>query len=120
MEKVTNNTNIKWLAQILAGLLAVIAVYMGALMTYDVMGDVLPRNETARLLALSFFDGGALAWAGMYVYLARGSSQRAVSFWMMLFDLAGVVAMVIGAILTGGQELTNPPAWIGKFIVDGV
>ena len=114
------NKNFKWLAVILAGALAVIAVYMGALMTYDVMGDVLPGNETARLLSLAFFDGGAIAWAGMYIYLARGSNQRAVSFWMMCYDLAGVVAMVIGAIYTGGQTLVDAPPWLAKFIVDGV
>lgn len=120
MEKLSNNKNLNWIAAILAGALAAIAVYMGAIMTYDVMGDVLPGNDTARLLALAFFDGGAIAWAGICIYLARGSNQRAVSFWMMCFDLAGVVAMVIGAIYTGGQTLVNPPPWLGKFIVDGV
>jgi hypothetical protein len=93
---------------------------MGAAMTYDVMGDVIPGNETTRLLALAFFDGGAIAWAGIYVYLARGSKQRAVSFWLMCFDLLGVVLMVIGAIYTGGQTLVNPPAWLAKTIIDGV
>ena len=76
MERFTNNKNLKWIAGILAGLLAAIAVYMGAIMTYDVMGDVLPGNDTARLLALAFFDGGAIAWLGICVYLARGSNQR--------------------------------------------
>jgi hypothetical protein len=114
------NKNFKWLAVILAGALAAIAVYMGAIMTYDVMGDVIPNNPTARMLALAFFDGGAIAWAGMYIYLARGSNQRAVSFWMMVYDLAGVVAMVIGAIFTGGQTLVDAPPWLAKFIVDGV
>src|SRR5262245_28725717 len=120
MENLSSNKNLKWIAGVLAGLLAAIAVYMGAIMTYDVMGDVIPGNETGRLLALAFFDGGAISWAGMYVYRARGSNQRSVSFWLMVFDLAGVVAMVIGAIYTGGQTLVNPPPWLGKFIVDGV
>lgn len=120
MKAFSENQNVRWIAQILAGLLAAIALYMGASMTYDVMGDVLPGNETTRLLALAFFDGGAVTWAGIYVYLARGSRQRAVSFWMMCFDLLGVIAMVIGAIYTGGQTLVNPPAWLAKFIVDSV
>ena len=120
MKNYFENQNFAWIARIFAGLLALIAVYMGARMTYDLMGDVLPGNETTRLLALAFFDGGAAAWAGMYVYLARGSNQRAVSFWMMCFDLLGVVAMVIGEILTGGQQLVNPPVWLGRFIIDSV
>jgi len=120
MKAFSENENVRWIAQILAGLLALIAVYMGATMTYDVMGDVIPGNETTRLLALAFFDGGAITWAGIYVYLARGSKQRAVSFWMMCFDLLGVIAMVIGAIYTGGQNLVNPPPWLAKFIIDSV
>lgn len=120
MKSVFDNQNVAWVARILAAVLSAIALYMGASMTYDVMGDIIPGNETTRLLALAFFDGGAVTWAGIYVYLARGSNQRAVSFWLMVMDLAGVVAMVIGAILTGGQQLINPPPWIARFIIDSV
>jgi len=120
MEKVTNNKRLAWLAGIFAGLLALIAVSMGVWMTWLVMGRVLPGNELARYMALAFFDGGALGWAGVYVYLARGTPQRAVSLWLLVWDLAGVVAMVIGEILLGGQQLVIIPPWLGKFIVDTV
>lgn len=120
MKAFSENQNVRWIARILAGLLAGIAVYMGASMTYSVMGNILPNNETTRLLALAFFDGGAITWAGIYVYLARGSNQRGAAFWLMILDLLGVGAMVMGEILTGGQTLVNPPPWLGKFIIDSV
>jgi hypothetical protein len=120
MKAFSENQNVRWIARILAGVLAAIALYMGASMTYTVMGNVIPGNETTRLLALAFFDGGAISWAGIYVYLARGGSQRAVAFWLMILDLLGVGAMVIGEILTGGQQLVGPPPWLGKFIIDSV
>ncbi|MEO7841615.1 MAG: hypothetical protein ABIU06_19920 [Anaerolineales bacterium] len=120
MEKITNNKRLAWLAGVFAGLLSIIAVGMGVWMTWLVMGRVLPGNLTARFMALAFFDGGALGWAGVYVYKARGTPQRSISLWLLVWDLLGVVAMVIGEILIGGQELVAVPAWIGKFIIDTV
>lgn len=120
MERITNNKRLAWLAGILAGLLAITAVAMGVWMTWLVMGLVLPGNQTARFMALAFFDGGALGWAGVYIYKARGTPQRAVSLWMMVYDLAGVVAMVIAEIFLGGQQLVDIPLWLGRFIVDTV
>lgn len=120
MEKITNNKRLAWLAGVFAGLLALVAVAMGVWMTWLVMGRVLPGNETARWMALAFFDGGALGWAGVYVYKARGTPQRAVSLWLLVWDLLGVVAMVIAEILIGGQALVAIPAWIGKFIINTV
>lgn len=120
MEKITSNKRVAWLAGIFAGVLALVSVAMGVWMTWLVMGRVLPGNELARYMALAFFDGGALGWAGVYVYKARGTPQRAVSLWLLVWDLLGVVAMVIGEILLGGQQLVNIPAWLGKFIIDTV
>ncbi len=120
MKTFSENQNVRWMAAILAGLLGVGAVIMGAYMTLQVMKLVLPESLFAQYMALAFFDGGALGWAGTYIYLARGSQQRAVSFWLMWYDLAGVVAMVIGEILLGGQQLTTPPPWLGQFIVGAV
>src|SRR5688500_10551939 len=110
MEKITNNKRLAWLAGVFAGLLALVAVAMGVWMTWLVMGRVLPGNETARDMALAFFDGGALGWLGVYVYKARGTPQRSISLWLLVLDLAGVVAMVIAEILLGGQSLVDIPA----------
>ncbi len=120
MKAFSENQNVRWLAAILAGLLGIGAVIMGAYMTLQVMKLVLPESLFAQYMALTFFDGGALGWAGTYIYLAKGSRQRAISFWLMWYDLAGVVAMVIGEILLGGQTLTHPPLWLGQFIVGAV
>ncbi len=120
MKAFSENQNVRWLAAILAGLLGIGAVIMGAYMTLQVMQIVLPKSVFAQYMALAFFDGGALGWAGTYIYLAKGSHQRAVSFWLMWYDLAGVVAMVIGEIIIGGQSLVDIPTWLGGFIVGAV
>ena len=120
MEKITNNKRVAWLAGVFAGLLALVAVGMGVWMTWLVMGRVLPGNETARYMALAFFDGGAFGWAGVYIYKARGTPQRSIALWLLVLDLLGVVAMVIAEILIGGQSLVAIPAWVGKFIINTV
>jgi hypothetical protein len=120
MEKITNNKRVAWLAGVFAGLLALVAIAMGVLMTFSVMVRVLPGNLFTQILAIAFFDAGALGWLGVYIYKARGTPQRAVSLWLCVWDLAGVVAMVIAEILLGGQELVNIPPWLGKFIIDTV
>ena len=60
MKAFSENQNVRWLAAILAGLLGIGAVVMGAYMTLQVMKLVLPESLFAQYMALAFFDGGAL------------------------------------------------------------
>jgi hypothetical protein len=91
-----------------------------ASLTLGVIDIVLPHNPIVKYFALALFDGGALTWAGVYIYKARGTPQRGIALLMTAFDLLGVVLMVIGAVYLGGQTLTNIPANIGSAMVNGV
>lgn len=89
-------------------------------LTLGVIEIVLPGNAIVKYFAVALFDGGALTWAGVYIYKAKGTPQRGIALLMTALDLLGVVLMVIGAVYLGGQTLTNIPASIGGLMVNGV
>src|SRR5687768_564210 len=105
MNNIKDNTVMICAEKLINGIMRAVAIGMGVLMTYSVMQRLFPGNAYMQLMSLAFFDGGALGWAGVYAYLARGSNQRAVSYWLFWLDLVGVVAMVIAEIYLGGQTL---------------
>ncbi|MEW6400821.1 MAG: hypothetical protein AB1649_03420 [Chloroflexota bacterium] len=65
--------------------------------TIHAVRNVLPNDPIAPYVALGLFDAGALAWLFSFLKHAQGT-QRTIAFWMTFVDLAGVVAMVAGAL----------------------
>lgn len=110
----------KWFAGIFFLLFLVGVLFWTASLTLGVIDIVLPNNPTVKYFALVLFDGGAVTWASVYIYKAKGTPQRGISLLMVGFDLLGVVLMVIGAVYLGGQNLTTIPQGIGSAMVNGV
>jgi hypothetical protein len=110
----------KWFAGAFFMLFLAGVLLWTASLTLGVIDIVLPNNPTVKYFALALFDGGALTWAGVYIYKAKGTPQRGISLLMTAIDLLGVCAMVIGAVYLGGQNLTTVPQGIGSAMVNGV
>lgn len=89
-------------------------------LTLSELREILPGDEITPYFALALFDGGALAWLGAWLFHAKGLYQRALAVIMLIADLAGVVMIAGARLLSGGQNLTDPPAWLGAAIIYGV
>jgi hypothetical protein len=90
-----------------------------ATMTYDVIGMILPGSVYMQWLGITFFDGGALVWWLMFVTKARGTRQRLWSLSAFVMDIAGAMLMIYAELNLGGQTLITPPAWLGKYLING-
>lgn len=88
-----------------------------ASLTLAEVKEILPGDPVTHYFALFLFDGGAMVWFLVFIGQARGMMQRAVSLLMLVLDLAGVVILSAGRILTGGQELTEVSADLGALLV---
>lgn len=112
----------------LSGVIAMIGFYIFALvigawtvsLTLAELKEILPGDPITPYFALCLFDGGALAWLGVWLKHAKGLYQRAISIMMLIADLAGVLLISGGRILSGGQTLTDIPESLGAAIIYGV
>lgn len=93
-----------------------ILVWSGSL-TVSFVARVMPGDAIRPWFALAVFDGGALAWLLVFLFMAQGLGQRAVSLLMLAADLVGVGLMSFSELLMGGQTFTVPPAELGTIAV---
>jgi hypothetical protein len=85
-----DNPLAKWFAGIFFMLFLLGVLLWTASLALGVIDIVLPNNPTVKYFALALFDGGALTWAGVYIYKAKGTPQRGISLLMTAGDLLGV------------------------------
>src|SRR5258706_16406729 len=64
-----------WFAGVFFMLFLLGVLVWTASLTLGVIDIVLPHNPTVKYFALALFDGGALTWAGVYIYKAKGTPQ---------------------------------------------
>jgi hypothetical protein len=115
-----DNKILKFITEkILAPALFLGGIVATSLMTYSVIGRILPGNVYMQWLGLLFFDAGALVWFLKGVISARGTPQRVWSLLGFGLDLLGTAVMVYGEIYLGGQTLATPPLWMGKLLING-
>lgn len=119
MKSHTENDIIKWVSGLLFGAFIIGIIIWTTTLTLMVMERVLPSSPM-KWMAVALFDGGAVAWAGAFVYNARGTAQRGISLLMLILDLGGVLAMTVGAVYMGGQSLAEVPSWMGSWIINTV
>lgn len=74
----------------------------------------------APYLGLVVFDAGMLGWLFVFLWMAEGSTQRAIALGLTVFNLLGVGLMTIAEIVLGGQTLTAAPAGLGTAAIWGV
>ena len=96
-----------------------VAVWV-AMLTISEMKELLPNDPLTPYFALALFDGGALAWLLVFMYVSRGLPQRAVSVIMLVLDLLGAFMISGARIITGGQAMTAIPEGLGLVVVYGV
>jgi hypothetical protein len=115
-----DNKQLKFITEkILAPALFLGGIVTTSLMTYSVIGRILPGNTLMQWLGLLFFDVGALVWFLKRATSARGTSQRVWGLLGFGMDLLGTAVMVYGEIYTGGQDLAAIPSWMGKLLING-
>lgn len=78
---------------------------------------ILPNDPITPYFALFLFDGGAATWFLVFIGHARGMLQRATALLMLVLDLAGVVILSAGRILTGGQDMAAVSSDLGAVMV---
>lgn len=88
-----------------------------ASLTLAMVRIILPNDPITPYFALALFDGGALTWLMSFIGHAKGLIQRAIAVLLLVLDLAGVVALSAGHLLTGGQQMTNVPQEFGATMV---
>lgn len=81
---------------------------------------ILPGDPLTPYFALALFDGGAIAWLGAWLKVARGVFQKAIALLLLVLDLGGVVLLSAGRLLGGGQTMTDVPETLGQTVVYGV
>lgn len=86
-------------------------------LTLELLTQVLPGDDITPFFGLALFDGGALAWLLVFIFLAQGLGQRALSLLMMALDLLGVALMSGADLFLSGQEFTAVPAGLGSIVV---
>ncbi len=91
-----------------------------ASLTQSLVSIILPGNVILSWFALLLFDGGALIWLMVFMFVSSGPMQRAISLLMMCFDLIGVGLMSFAELYLGGQTLTAVPAMLGMIVIWGV
>jgi hypothetical protein len=115
-----DNKILAWLlSTILYPVLFLGALIASATMTFDVIGMILPGNLFMQYLAIAFYDFGALVWFLMFVVKARGARQRGASLFVFAVDLAGAAFMIYADLNLAGQTLIAPPAWLGRWLING-
>lgn len=107
-------------AKILFYVLALVVIAWTASLTIELVSRLLPGDTITPFFALALFDGGALVWALVFLFMAQGLSQRAISLILMLLDLAGVIGMSIAELFLGGQQMAAIPQGLGQLVVWGV
>jgi hypothetical protein len=114
-----DNKLLKWfVSNIFYPILFLGALIASASMTYDVIGMILPGNTFMQWLSITFYDFGALVWFWMYNTHAEGTRQRASSILIFVIDLIGAGFMIYAELNLGGQALTNPPAWLTRYLIN--
>jgi hypothetical protein len=108
---------IRTIAKIFFGIFVAGLLAWTASLTVAEVKEILPNDPITPYFALVLFDGGALTWLGVWIYLARGLYQRAIALMIMIVDLAGVVLLAAGRLLMGGQDITNTPENLGMTII---
>lgn len=99
----------------------IVAVFLWtASLTLAEVREILPNDPLTPYFALALFDGGAVAWLGAWLYHARGIYQRAISLFMMVIDLLGVILLAAGRLIGGGQSMIESPEGLGAAVVYGV
>ena len=88
-----------------------------ASLTLAEVKTILPGDPVTPFFALALFDGGALVWLLAFIGHAKGLAQRAISIILLVIDLAGVVVLSAGRLLTGGQDLATVGNDIGAYMV---
>jgi hypothetical protein len=111
---------VRTIAKIFFGIFVAGLLAWTASLTVAEVKEILPNDPITPYFALVLFDGGALTWLGVWIYLARGLYQRAIALMIMIVDLAGVVLLAAGRLLMGGQDITNTPENLGMTIIWGV
>ncbi|MBN1451132.1 MAG: hypothetical protein JW963_08975 [Anaerolineales bacterium] len=76
-------------------------------MTVHAVATALPGDKLSPILALALFDGGALAWLGAFLFVARGTHQRATALIMTIVDVIGVIFMTAGGLTVVSPALVR-------------
>ena len=81
---------------------------------------ILPNDPIQPYIGLILTDVGALVWLMVFIGRAKGLVQRSIAILMLIVDLAGVILLAAGGLLTAGQTLTDVPAQLGDALVWGL
>ncbi len=108
------------IGKIMFYLLAIGLLIWTASLTQELVSMILPDNVILSWFALLLFDGGALIWLLVFMFVAAGPGQRAIAGLLMAFDLLGVGLMSFADLYMAGQTLTAIPAFLGTAVVWGV
>lgn len=111
---------IKTVSAILFYCLAAAVLMWTASLTMSLVARMLPGDSITPFFALALFDGGALAWALVFLFRAEGLPQRAISLMAMAIDIVGVIGVSMAELFLGGQQLTAIPEGLGTLVVYGI
>ena len=114
------NKIFKFIAGLFFGVFIVAVAIWTASLTLAEVKEILPSDPITPYFALMLFDGGAVAWLGAWLFLARGIPQRGITLVMLVVDLLGVALLSAGRLFMGGQSLTEAPESLGLLVVYGL
>ncbi len=114
------NKIFKFIAGLFFGVFIIAVAIWTASLTLAEVKEILPSDPITPYFALMLFDGGAVAWLGAWLFLARGIPQRGITLVMLVVDLLGVALLSAGRLFMGGQSLTEAPESLGLLVVYGL
>lgn len=99
-----SQTVLSFIAKGAFGLLMIVLIVLNASYGLSFISRIFPTNVVIQWASLIIFDGGALVWFMVFLFLAEGTAQRGTALSGAVLDLIGAGAIAFAEVFTSGSS----------------